>query len=228
MVRTAWQFFNEVSVDRTSRIRIGTHDDMKFRHHRAPYYRALQWKPVEMDELIKPAVQVFLTQQAFIRICAHAGSDLHNEVGGWLAGKAYLDNQTGKPFIVINTVLPAEFTEHGSAFLTFTQDSQVRMHATLTDDYPDLRLLGWFHTHPKMGVFFSEWDRWLHENFFPEPWQVGLVIEPYSAAAGFFQKQVNGKLDTRCYFGFNELYHRRRRSIVHWRNLVPVENIQEE
>ncbi len=212
-------------MDRKSRIRIGADSGIKFRHNRAPYYRAQCWQPLEQNGHTQPAVQIFLTQHAFIRICAHAGSDLQNEVGGWLAGKTYLDNETGKPFIVINTVLPAEFTLQGSAFLTFTQESQVNLHATMTDSYPDLMLLGWFHTHPRMGVFFSEWDRWLHENFFPEPWQVGLVIEPFSAAGGFFQKQMDGSLDTRHYFGFNELFHRRRRSIVHWRNLTPVENL---
>jgi len=215
-------------VERTSRIRIGEGGSMKFRHNRAPFYRAQGWQPLEHDGNARPAVQIFLTQHAFIRICSHAGSDLQNEVGGWLAGKTYLDNTSGKPFIVINTVLPAEFTVQGSAFLTFTQESQVNLHATMNDQYPDLMLLGWFHTHPKMGVFFSEWDRWLHENFFPETWQVGLVIEPFSASGGFFQKQVDGTLDTRRYFGFNELYHRRRRSIVHWRNLVPVENSTDE
>ncbi|GAP20151.1 Mov34/MPN/PAD-1 family protein [Leptolinea tardivitalis] len=208
----------------TSRIRIGTDNGLKFRHNRAPFHRAQYWLPQVRDDHAIPAVQIFLTQHAFIRICAHAGSDLQNEVGGWLAGKAYLDKETGKPFIVISVALPAEFTVQGSASLTFTQESQVKLHAILNEDYPDLMLLGWFHTHPRMGVFFSEWDRWLHENFFPEPWQVGLVIEPYSAAGGFFQKQEDGSLNTRCYFGFHELFQRRRRSIVHWRNLIPAEN----
>jgi proteasome lid subunit RPN8/RPN11 len=214
-------------VELVSRIRIGEDNRLKFRRNRAPYHRAQGWEPVIQDENSRPAVQVFLTQRAFVRICAHAGSDLQNEVGGWLAGKTYLDRETGDPFIVINTVLPAEFTLQGSAFLTFTQDSLVTLHATLAQDYPDEILLGWFHTHPRMGVFFSEWDRWLHENFFPEKWQVGLVIEPFSASGGFFLQQINGKLDTRRYFGFYELYHRRKRSIVHWRNLTPVDHLTE-
>lgn len=214
-------------MNQTSQIRVAMDSNHKFRHHRAPYYRAQAWQPLDTNGLGKPAVQIFLTQRAFVRICMHAGSDLMNEVGGWLAGKNYIDKETGKQFIVINTILPAEFTVKGSAFLTFTQESQVNMHATMADSYPDLMLLGWFHTHPRMGIFYSEWDRWLHENFFPEPWQVGLVIEPYSAFGGFFQKQVDGTLDTRHYFGFYELYQRRRRSIVHWRNLSPVENLME-
>jgi len=214
-------------VELVSRIRIGEDNRQKFRRNRAPYHRAQGWSPLEKDGNAIPAVQVFLTQRTFVRICAHAGSDLHNEVGGWLVGKTYLDRETGTPFIVINTMLPAEFTLQGSAFLTFTQDSLVSLHATLAEDYPDMVLLGWFHTHPKMGVFFSEWDRWLHENFFPEKWQVGLVIEPFSASGGFFLQQTNGTLDTRRYFGFYELYHRRKRSIVHWRNLTPVNHLLE-
>jgi proteasome lid subunit RPN8/RPN11 len=210
-------------VELVSRIRIGEDNHLKIRRNRAPYHRALSWEPLFQDgNAARPAVQVFLTQRAFIRICAHAGTDLQNEVGGFLAGKTYLDSETGTPFIVINTVLPAEFTLQGSAFLTFTQDSLVSLHANLAEDYPDMVLLGWFHTHPRMGVFFSEWDRWLHENFFPEKWQVGLVIEPFSASGGFFLKQTNGTLDTRRYFGFHELYHHRKRSIVHWRNLTPA------
>lgn len=206
-----------------SRIKMGEETGPKLRRNRVPYQRSQRWIPTAQGNGAKPAVEVFLTQRAFVRICAHAGSDLQNEVGGWLAGKVYLDRDNGHPFIVINTILPAEFTVHGSAFLTFTQDSLVRLHATLAEDYPDEMLLGWFHTHPKMGVFFSEWDRWLHENFFPEKWQVGLVIEPYSAQGGFFIQQTDGKLDTREYFGFYELFYRRRRSIVHWRNLLPSE-----
>jgi len=209
-------------------IRIGVDNGMKFRHNRAPFYRAQTWRPLEEDGRARPAVQIFLTQRAFIRICAHAGSNLQNEVGGWLVGKVYLNKDDDKPFIVINTILPAEFTLQGSAFLTFTHESQVNLHATMAEKYPDLLILGWFHTHPRMGVFFSEWDRWLHENFFPELWQVGLVIEPFSATGGFFQKQVDGSLDTRQYFGFNELFHQRRRSIVHWRNLMPVESSKNE
>jgi proteasome lid subunit RPN8/RPN11 len=173
------------------------------------------------DGALDPAVTVFVTQKAFVRCCAHAGSDLHNEVGGWLIGKWRADRLTGRNFIIVESILPAPHTRHGSAFLTFTQETQVALYDELKERFPNKELVGWYHTHPRMGVFLSEYDTWLHRNFFPEPYQVALVIEPYSSAGGFFIRQEDGFLDARQYFGFYELYHRTKRSVVHWQNLLP-------
>lgn len=167
-----------------------------------------------------PAVAVFFTQRAFVRCCAHAGSDLDNEVGGWLVGKWRRDKRTGEQFIIVEATLPAPHTRHGSAYLTFTQDTQLALYEVMEERYPGKELVGWYHTHPRMGVFLSSYDTWLHNHFFPEPYQVALVIEPHSASGGFFIRQPDGALDPRRYFGFYELSPAGRRSIVHWRNLT--------
>jgi proteasome lid subunit RPN8/RPN11 len=186
-----------------------------------PDGRALRWRsPYESDELA-PAVQVFVSQRAFVRFCAHAGSDLYNEVGGWLVGKWREDRNSGQQFIVVENILQAPFTRQGSAYLTFTQDSQVALHLALEERFPGKELVGWYHTHPKMGVFLSEYDTWLHRNFFGEHYQVALVIEPYTAVGGFFIRQMDGRLDPRRYYGFYELHNRTRRSVVHWQNFLP-------
>jgi hypothetical protein len=74
-----------------------------------------------------------------------------------------------------------------------------------------------------MGVFLSHYDTWLHSNFFPEPWQVALVVEPVSSTAGFFVRQKNGILDPTRYFGFYELDGNYGRSMVNWTNLSLLE-----
>ncbi len=190
-----------------------------------PCQRAWRWRTALEEDGLTPGVSVFVTQRAFVRICAHAGSDLNNEVGGWLVGKWRTDRRTGEDFIIVEAILPAPHTRHGSAFLTFTQDSQVALHDELIARYPSKELVGWYHTHPHMGVFLSEYDTWLHRNFFPAQHQVALVVEPHSATAGFFIRQVDGVLDPRRYFGFYELHHRNRRSVVHWRNMFPQASI---
>lgn len=63
---------------------------------------------------LQPAVSVFMTQRAYVRGCAHAGSDLKNEVGGALAGKRRVDTESGRTFIVIEAVIPARHTRQGS------------------------------------------------------------------------------------------------------------------
>lgn len=205
-----------------SRIRLGQTISPLVRHSRIPYRKALRWWPPSCDEECQQAaVVVFMTQRAFVRCCAYAGSDLEHEVGGWLIGKRRRDKRSGEEFIIIDTILPAQHTQQGIAFLTFTQDSQVALHTLLQESYPDKELVGWYHTHPRMGIFLSEMDTWLHNHFFPEQWQVALVIEPCSARGGFFIRQEDGSLDARRYFGFFELNNGKRRSVVHWRNLVP-------
>lgn len=189
---------------------------------RIPYHLATHWRPKMATTSASgaPAVSVFVTQEAYVRFCAHAGSDLDNEVGGWLLGKQRLDKISGEQFIVVDTILPARFTQQGSTYLTFTQDSQVELHRHLQDNYPDKTLVGWFHTHPRMGVFLSSYDTFLHNNFFPEMWQVALVIEPFSRSGGFFIRQKDGWLDPRQYFGFHELVNGKKRSVVHWQNVT--------
>jgi proteasome lid subunit RPN8/RPN11 len=184
-----------------------------------PLENATRWlSPYEEDGTATP-VSVFLTQNAYSGAVAHASSELGIEVGGVLVGKWYEDAETCQQFIVAEAALPARFTQQGSVFLTFTQDSLVDIHAKIDETFPGKEIVGWYHTHPRMGVFLSHYDTWLHNHFFPEPWQVALVIEPVSAIGGFFIRQADGVLDPSRYFGFYELDGSSGRSIVRWNNL---------
>lgn len=211
------------------RVTLATPQETLPRRAHMPVGRALRWRSIFESEHRSAAVSVFITPRAFVRCCDHAGSDLENEVGGWLVGKWRSDRISSDQFVTIENVLPARYTRFGSAFLTFTQDSQVQLYNQLQEHYPNKDLVGWYHTHPKMGLFLSEYDTWLHRNFFPEPYQVALVIEPHSTTGGFFVRSIEGELDAHRYYGFYELNNGRKRSVVHWRNLFPeVEMITEE
>lgn len=164
-------------------------------------------------------IPVFVAQSAYHCVEEHAASDLEREVGGILVGNWSIDAKSQQQFIVVAAALPARFTRQGSVYLTFTQDSLVDLHADMDQHYPDKQIVGWYHTHPGMGVFLSPYDTWLHRHFFPEPWQVALVIEPHSATGGFFIRQVDGVLDPGRYFGFYELDGDSGQSIVNWSNL---------
>jgi proteasome lid subunit RPN8/RPN11 len=206
---------------------------------RIPFNRARRWRsPLEglpdgnessndgpskdgpSKDGLRPVVSVFVTQRAYIACCAHAADDLENEVGGWLVGKWRADRRSGEQFIIVEAILPAPHTRQGSAYLTFTQDTQLALYDELKARYPAKDLVGWYHTHPRMGVFLSSYDTWLHSNFFPEAYQVALVIEPYFGTGGFFIRRSDGRLDPRQYSGFYELVGRNRRSVVTWRNLT--------
>jgi proteasome lid subunit RPN8/RPN11 len=206
-----------------SRINVSPSFPNKPRRAHIPFNNARHWRtPFENED--QANVTVFVTPKAYVRFCTHAGSDLDNEVGGWLLGKWRIDPQTEEQFVVVESVLPARYTRFGSAFLTFTQDSQVWMVNQLQELHQNRDLLGWYHTHPHMGVFLSQYDTWLHQNFFPASYQIALVIEPHSLSGGFFIRNPLGELDAHRYYGFYELNNGRKRSVVHWQNLLPEDD----
>ncbi len=190
------------------------------RRAKIPTHRAQRWL-ADGEDGRQPGVQVFVTQAAYERICAHAQTDMDNEVGGWLAGRWCRDAETKVEFVVVEALLPAQQVRSGSTFLTFTHDSQVAMLAALEERYAKKGVVGWYHTHPRMSVFLSGYDVWLHNHFFPQPWQVALVVEPHSGTGGFFIRDKDNQLDPRKYFGFYELHNRRVDSVMHWKNLHP-------
>jgi len=58
--------------------------------------------------------------------------------------------------------------------------------------HPGLEIVGWYHTHPGMGIFLSEQDLFVAGHFFPAPYQLSLVIDPVRDLAGAFH-MVAGK-----------------------------------
>lgn len=188
------------------------------RRARLPLARAQRWLAAGEDGAKPPQLPVFITQSVFETIGKHAASDLDNEVGGWLAGRWCKDVETQVEFVVVEALLPAQQVRSGSTFLTFTHDSQVAMLSALEERYAKKGVVGWYHTHPRMGIFLSGYDVWLHNHFFPQAWQVALVVEPHSKQGGLFVRK-DGELDARKYAGFYELRNRRVESVVDWKNL---------
>jgi proteasome lid subunit RPN8/RPN11 len=66
--------------------------------------------------------------------------------------------------------------------------------------------VGWYHSHTRSEVFFSDADIAIHKHFFPEPWQIGLVLKPHTfepMRAGFFFREAGGKVHGEaCYREF--------------------------
>ncbi len=186
-----------------------------------PLDQALQWvSPYETQ--VKPNVRIFFAQAAYRKCFEHARSDLAHEVGGALIGEVRYDAGRAQTYIVIQDILPASFTDAGETHLTFTQDTLVHFSNQMDELFPGKRMVGWYHTHPRLGVFLSGHDTFLHRHFFPDPTQVALVIDPYACHAGFFCWQTNATLDPKHYIGFYELSDADDHSIVEWENLTPV------
>ena len=60
-----------------------------------------------------------------------------------------------------------------------------------------LRPVGWYHSHTRSEIFLSDTDLKIHQRFFPESWQVALVMKPHTfqpARIGFFFRGADGSM----------------------------------
>jgi proteasome lid subunit RPN8/RPN11 len=58
-----------------------------------------------------------------------------------------------------------------------------------------LEPIGWYRAHTRSEVFLSDADLAFFNRFFPQPWEVGLIVRPTSfapARAGFFFREADG------------------------------------
>ncbi len=150
-------------------------------------------------------------QTALLQINAHSRSRLDAELGGALLGHAY--RYKGSIVVEVMAALPAVSSDHGPVHFTFSADSWSRLHRDRAAHYPQLDIVGWFHTHPDLGVFYSSDDAVVHSAAFTQPWHVGLVVDPVRQEAAFFG-WVDGVL--RALNGFYELPDRQPESVVPW------------
>ena len=47
-------------------------------------------------------------------------------------------------------------------------------------------IVGWYHSHPGLGAFFSHTDRRTQAAFFAQPYSVGWVLDPDDGSEAFF------------------------------------------
>lgn len=155
---------------------------------------------------------VLIHQEALAQIADHGYSNLRCELGGALLGHAYRHN--GRTYTEIKAALPARSDDHGPVHFTFTADAWAQLHVDREKHYPDLEIVGWFHTHPDLGVFYSSDDVVVHTAAFTLPWHVGLVLDPARHECAFFGWD-QGTL--RPLTGFYEKRDRQHESAIDWR-----------
>jgi len=110
----------------------------------------------------------------------HARSQSKTEVCGVLLGSES-DGLTS-----IEASIAGENAAQGGAHVTFTQDTWEHIYKVKDRDYPDARIVGWYHSHPGFGVFLSDHDTFIHKNFFSSPQQVAWVYDPHSDEEGCY------------------------------------------
>jgi proteasome lid subunit RPN8/RPN11 len=132
----------------------------------------------------EPAPLVLIRRAVLETVRAHAAEDLNTELGGVLLGTAASSPEGA--VVLVEASIRALHTDASRGSITFTHETWDSINQVKDRDYPDKRVVGWYHTHPGFGLFLSEYDLFIHRNFFDLPWQVALVVDPRANTAGVF------------------------------------------
>jgi len=119
-------------------------------------------------------------------------SDTKHELGGILLGN-YKEIEEGYYRVNVNAAIKALHTEAGKANIKFTHETWEYIDKIKEEKFPSLKIVGWFHTHPGFGIFLSDYDLFIQNNFFNLPWQIAYVVDPVGEKHEFFGWS-NGKI----------------------------------
>ena len=137
-------------------------------------------KPAKVKVRVSTQPVVLMEAEVARKIRQHARTSMKAEVCGVLIGNTEHERMTVEACIAgINAA-------QGGAHVTFTQDTWEHIYKIKDKEYPDHKIVGWYHSHPGFGVFLSEHDLFIQQNFFSNPQQVAWVYDPHTDEEGCF------------------------------------------
>jgi len=135
---------------------------------------------IDSSEESAKAPRVEFAGDVLQQIRQHARSSMRAEICGVLIGNV-IDGVTR-----VTARIAGEGASQGGAHVTFTQDTWEHIYKVKDAEFSSQSIVGWYHSHPGFGIFLSEYDIFIHENFFNAPHQVAWVFDPHSDEEGCF------------------------------------------
>jgi len=165
----------------------------------------VQWEPFQVAEGVPEltydlgvlgVATVTITGRACATMREHcADSNARGcETGGLLVGyreqsRVSIKARGGRKYhLVVTHAIPMSSPTSSSVSWSVNEDEWACAEEKLRAVYaPSGKVrLGWYHTHPDQGIFFSMRDRKAHE-LFDAPYEFALVIDPRNLDAGLFR-----------------------------------------
>lgn len=129
--------------------------------------------------------QVIVGRSCREGIAAHLQTR-RTELGGLLVGRAFSPDAdlptTWGHVVVLEDFVPSEECRTSGVSLAMGTEVWNRARERLGNRI----VVGWYHSHPNLGAFFSGTDRRTQQYFFNRPYSIGLVIDPIRSEEAWF------------------------------------------
>ena len=139
---------------------------------------------LQMGEHAQGDKNIYISQKAYKDIRAFTKNKTEVESGGILVGDTI--EEFGKTNIMVRGFIEAKYSEGTATTLKFTHETWEYVHAQVDKRFRGMRIVGWIHTHPNFGIFLSEYDKFIQNNFFSDQNQIAYVVDPIQKTEGFF------------------------------------------
>jgi len=141
-----------------------------------------------------PAMNILTHHTVYEIIIEQAQASLPNETGGFLLGCVGFDPNSCCWHVEIDEVVPIQPSDCDPTHFSYSWHDVDRVRSYR--EQARKALIGWYHTHPGLGIFLSKTDlEKTHTQLFNEPFQVALVYDPIGGRAGYFCWESPGALD---------------------------------
>lgn len=133
---------------------------------------------------------------AWMDTWAGATRDTGREHVGVLYGTVGRDQE--QTFLHITHSFIASGTKGSKVDVTLDADAWREIHGQVQASGldPAVHMVGWWHTHPNLGAFFSGTDRSTQAAAFQKPWNVGVVIDPVRIELAIFSGAESSEVKT--------------------------------
>jgi proteasome lid subunit RPN8/RPN11 len=134
----------------------------------------------------KVGLLVIVTDDVREEVLRHLRSS-QDEQGGLLLGEVFTADESvsvaASRAVLVSRAIPA--LDFSSSGISLRMESGVWERARLAPRPLEL-IVGWYHSHPGLGAFFSATDRRTQAAFFHHPYSVGWVVDPVLDDEMFF------------------------------------------
>lgn len=120
--------------------------------------------------------EIFIYKNVFDELITFLKSNLEVEKGGFLLGS----NKMNK--VIVSKFHPARYTESTKSSLKFTNKTLLDFDEASTTTYSKLKILGWVHSHPDLGIFVSKQDMAVNAFFK----YIAIIFDPVRNEIGVY------------------------------------------
>jgi proteasome lid subunit RPN8/RPN11 len=147
------------------------------------------WESAEPQEACNP--DLFVWQAALKEITEDLSAPGGRERYGMLSGRLLRCPESDTSYVSIEEAHPAPHAMPESEDPVYlARFREFWLSVSMKVSAQERTLVGWYHSHPRLGVSLSKSDERLHLTHFPNRWQCALVFTSQTSRreAGFFQR----------------------------------------